>query len=1110
MSNLGQAIHIKKEILVRIIKAFLSDNFEEQARLIPYDMRPKGMEVPYRCCVYKERAIIRSRTLAGLGFSIEEDDETVSLAKYAKKALEREEISEQNLTVLQSACKGCNSNKIYVTDLCQACVARPCVSSCKFGAISVVNGRSVIDDSKCKKCQMCVKACPYNAIVKISVPCEDACPVGAIKKDETGFASIDFEKCISCGKCTSACPFGAVHEKSQIIDILKAIKDGKKVIAMIAPAIVGQFPGNVYQLKTAILKAGFTDVYEVAQGADITANIETKEFIGMAARVMQHHIDHLDGLILSDVGLEIDSDFDSATDEERQEVIDMYLQSLDLSAKEIETELAEDEEAKEFFDNPFLKLLVNERKIKVRYGAIGNCKWYDLIVKNVQENSESKTFIYTAKDQFVNELSKSGFEIVLDAKLENNMGNITTLGNTVLEGSDWKLGNDNSLLRQFKEEPLYEIVLNRDLEVTNILDENDKIVISKGQMVYGFYGIVSNKEEHFQLLYNEDDYKVDDDYVITNSKIWFVQGVTYNENGEPDFASGMGLSKDYRGKRLVRQVKTKYDSTIDKYVQIYENNNVEYYGYTEREYVSPTTVQNFITSPSGFVDYNGWEVGGVSVEEATEYPSLTLQGFPDMRDIPLAEIEQTDYTSFLKYRASNSEQLLYNSGIADFRADINGFVDQEQFVFKIKYATAEENSAGRPASLTYQIALPRVRVGSYELKNGVYSLLDVYFDSEGATVQNVDNYVQTIVKCAKSVPYSEMIKNKLGLFLEFPTNTNYYLEDIQFFRYVTYEKDGQNIMAVPGGELVASVRTKYFYYQPGDYKDISEVVYAYEGYEPWLVVSEKYNEDGFEKIRSITAKESNRFNLIQTLCETFECWPKFEIEHNMATGEILLDENDGYRQKKWVTFHEYVGKDNYAGFRYGINLKSIQRTLDSNGAVSKLIVKDNANQFADNGFCSIARASENPIGENFIYDFSYYIQQGLMTFNEINNDLYLDTSGYLGYYKKLRELNKNRDEWIEEQTGLKMDIVDFQSSYQTYKVSVESAEEELRATELGIEQFAGWTYIQLLEIYNKSKAGQTLTKEEQEAMLLWESDELIKKVNQLTHLKNTILLFLNP
>jgi hypothetical protein len=89
------------------------------------------------------------------------------------------------------------------------------------------------------------------------------------------------------------------------------------------------------------------------------------------------------------------------------------------------------------------------------------------------------------------------------------------------------------------------------------------------------------------------------------------------------------------------------------------------------------------------------------------------------------------------------------------------------------------------------------------------------------------------------------------------------------------------------------------------------------------------------------------------------------------TGEILLDEDR--RQKKWVSFHEYLEQENDRGFRYGINLKSISRTLDSSGSVSKIIVKDNSNQFAKNGFCSIARASENPSGENFIYDFSYYI-----------------------------------------------------------------------------------------------------------------------------------------
>ena len=126
---------------------------------------------------------------------------------------------------------------------------------------------------------MCAQVCPYQAIQRIIVPCENACPVGAIAKDEDGHARIDFDKCISCGKCASACPFGAVHEKSQIIDVLKNIKAGKKVIAMIAPAMLGQLPCTATQLKEAILELGFSDVYEVAQGADITSKNEATEFV---------------------------------------------------------------------------------------------------------------------------------------------------------------------------------------------------------------------------------------------------------------------------------------------------------------------------------------------------------------------------------------------------------------------------------------------------------------------------------------------------------------------------------------------------------------------------------------------------------------------------------------------------------------------------------------------------------------------------------------------------------------------------------------------------------------------------------------------------------------
>ena len=277
-TNDNQIKHLKREILIRITEAFLSDNFEENARKIPNAMRPKGCETDLRCCIYKERAVIRDRIVAGLGHSIEKDDEYTLLSDYAKEATQRQKPDEEILTVLQGACKGCVPSSVYVTDLCQGCVARPCKTTCKFGAISIINGKSHIDPSKCKNCGMCINACPYSAIAKIIVPCESVCPVDAIKKDESGHARIDFSKCISCGKCIMACPFGAIHEKSQIIDVLSRIKEGKNVVAMIAPAIAGQFPYPVSKVRTALLKIGFKDVLEVAQGADVTTLTEAKDF----------------------------------------------------------------------------------------------------------------------------------------------------------------------------------------------------------------------------------------------------------------------------------------------------------------------------------------------------------------------------------------------------------------------------------------------------------------------------------------------------------------------------------------------------------------------------------------------------------------------------------------------------------------------------------------------------------------------------------------------------------------------------------------------------------------------------------------------------------------
>ena len=275
----NNATKIKREILIRLIELFKDGKLESEINKIPYLMYPKASE-GVRCCLYKDRAVCRSRSLAALGWAAEDDcDDSKTLSEYATDTLERKGIEGPVMTVLDIACKGCVNNRYYITDVCQGCIARPCIVNCPKDAITVVNGRSIIDPDKCIDCGKCKNVCPYNAVTKVSVPCEEACPVNAISKNKTGRATIDFDKCISCGRCMRSCPFGAVMEKSQVIDVAKELKSEREVVAMIAPAIAGQFPGELEQIAEGLLKLGFDKVVEVASGADITTIKEAEEFV---------------------------------------------------------------------------------------------------------------------------------------------------------------------------------------------------------------------------------------------------------------------------------------------------------------------------------------------------------------------------------------------------------------------------------------------------------------------------------------------------------------------------------------------------------------------------------------------------------------------------------------------------------------------------------------------------------------------------------------------------------------------------------------------------------------------------------------------------------------
>lgn len=266
---------VRAEILKRVAKSFMENGLsdinavaEELANGQTTRRNPEA-----------EKAAVKGQILAAMGFLAQEVEPNRSLEEMATAALSRTQAPRAGLSVIKGACNACRSKMFEVTPMCQACVARPCEANCAKKAITVTD-KAFIEQDKCIKCGLCALNCPYGAIHKSIVPCEEACPVNAISKDADGREQIDIEKCISCGKCLHSCPFGAIVYNSQMIDVLNAIKNpAKKVVAMVAPAILGQFGNDLGKVIAAYKALGFDDVIEVAYGADYTSKNESAEFV---------------------------------------------------------------------------------------------------------------------------------------------------------------------------------------------------------------------------------------------------------------------------------------------------------------------------------------------------------------------------------------------------------------------------------------------------------------------------------------------------------------------------------------------------------------------------------------------------------------------------------------------------------------------------------------------------------------------------------------------------------------------------------------------------------------------------------------------------------------
>ncbi|MEN6497541.1 MAG: NADH-dependent [FeFe] hydrogenase, group A6 [Thermoguttaceae bacterium] len=144
----------------------------------------------------------------------------------------------------------------------------------------------VRDPAKCILCGKCVRVCEEMQ----GVAAIDFIGRGSRAKVGTAFdEGLNVSGCINCGQCINVCPTGALSERSQIKDVLEALRDPKRtVVVQHAPAVsvsLGEafkMPAGadvIGAMTTALRRLGFDRVFDTGFTADLTIMEEGSELV---------------------------------------------------------------------------------------------------------------------------------------------------------------------------------------------------------------------------------------------------------------------------------------------------------------------------------------------------------------------------------------------------------------------------------------------------------------------------------------------------------------------------------------------------------------------------------------------------------------------------------------------------------------------------------------------------------------------------------------------------------------------------------------------------------------------------------------------------------------
>jgi NADH-quinone oxidoreductase subunit G/[NiFe] hydrogenase diaphorase moiety small subunit/NADP-reducing hydrogenase subunit HndD len=269
---------------------------EEQGITIPTLCYHKDLCVAGNCRVCMVEVVGQKRLSAACATPVEEGMEILTNSLKVRNS--RKHIIELLLAEHNADCTKCYRNgncelqelaseyKIMTQDFLE-------LAPLKNYTVDIFSPSIMKDDSKCIRCQRCVRTCAeLQGVNALTV---------AHKGDQMKISTF-FEKpmndvvCTNCGQCVNHCPTGALVEKNYIEEVWEAIADPKKhVVVQTAPAVrvglgeeLGLNPGErvTGKMVAALKRLGFDSVLDTDFTADLTIMEEGTELLNRLKKAL--------------------------------------------------------------------------------------------------------------------------------------------------------------------------------------------------------------------------------------------------------------------------------------------------------------------------------------------------------------------------------------------------------------------------------------------------------------------------------------------------------------------------------------------------------------------------------------------------------------------------------------------------------------------------------------------------------------------------------------------------------------------------------------------------------------------------------------------------------